>query len=165
MELKIGLKYTCPTNGLDWHGEIINIGSEIVQVNLFYNNEKTGTGSDPIKKILNYFETGYFKIKEDFILPEKWCIKGNDIYEYDKINQYARNLNASYWTDRNNHAKTHYLHVDNHEYKYGMIDKNINYTEITFEQFEEYILKLQSNKYTKLINILKYIDERTRTLT
>jgi hypothetical protein len=93
MELKVGLKYTCRNNGPDWYGEITSIGTERIQVDFYENNLRTGSGSDPIEKVINYFETGYFKIKEDFVLPK------------NKPN------------------------------------------------------------YTKLINMLKYIDERNRTLT
>ena len=93
MEIKVGLKYTCPSEGKNWHGKITSIGTSIVQVDFYEDNRRTGSGSDPIEKVINYFETGYFKVKEDFVLPK------------NKPN------------------------------------------------------------YTKLINMLKYIDERNRTLT
>jgi hypothetical protein len=164
MELKIGLKYTCENNGPDWHGEIINIGNEIVQVDLFHNNVRTSTGSDPIKKILKYFETGYFKIKEDFVLPEKWCVQ-----DYQEVTDYSRTIN-NYGISITSHGVFCVDTITNNccwsninQLENGKVHE---YTLITFEEFQKYVLKQSlTTNYTKLINILKYIDERTRTLT
>lgn len=98
---------------------------------------------------------------EKFKLPKKWCIRQNtDQIVCDWFNK-KFNLNAAL------NGSFKYVNSDGWyceekgRYEYS------DYTEITFEQFKQYVLneKPELINYTKLINMLKYIDERNRTLT
>lgn len=98
---------------------------------------------------------------EKFKLPKKWCIRQNtDQIVCDWFNK-KFNLNAAL------NGSFKYVNSDGWycEEKDGM--EYGDYTEITFEQFKQYVLneKPELINYTKLINMLKYIDERNRTLT
>ena len=91
-------------------------------------------------------------------LPVKWCIKQNtDQIVCDWFNK-KFNLNSQL----NGNFK--YITSDGW---YCDDDDNMGYVEISFEQFKQYVLneKPKSNNYTKLINMLKYINEKNRTLT
>jgi len=98
---------------------------------------------------------------EKFKLPKKWCIRQNtDQIVCDWFNK-KFNLNAALNGSFKYINSDGWYCDDNHDMEYG------DYTEITFEQFKRYVLneKPELINYTKLINMLKYIDERNRTLT
>lgn len=98
---------------------------------------------------------------EKFKLPKKWCIRQNtDQIVCDWFNK-KFNLNASLDGSFKYVNSDGWYCDDNHDMEYG------DYTEITLQQFKQYVLneKPESINYTKLINMLKYIDERNRTLT
>lgn len=162
MELKIGLKYTCPSKGKNWYGKIINITDTTVHVEFYRHNQPYGTGSDPIETVINYFETGYFKIKNDFVLPKKWAVK----QEHDLICKYFNETFGSKFSDT---TGIYYLHniPNDKNFRQNESKPMPGYTLITFEQFKQYVLKEKPEilNYTKLINMLKYINERNRTLT
>lgn len=99
-----------------------------------------------------------------FKLPEKWCIKANEenwktigdffnkqskttCYNKDFINQYYHSHN------RQNHC---ILNIGNSSKSYVRI-KEDDYVEITFEEFEEYVLgvKFINQNYDYLIPILQ----------
>lgn len=78
---------------------------------------------------------------ESFILPEKWAIKQN----HEKINE---------WFNENKQTASHYSSITHHIFHYPMIDHLHLYTkvqkgyiEISFEEFEIYVLK--TKQYTQ----------------
>jgi hypothetical protein len=92
---------------------------------------------------------------KEFILPEKWCIKNTDLCIFDKINKIGFNSIYS-----GNSINKYYFIIDekidceNHAPE--------GYIEITFEQFERYVLNKNestNNKddYSYLIKLLKQI--------
>ena len=74
-------------------------------------------------------------VKEDFVLPEKWCIKHTNNKELHKF--FEEYNHGGY-----NNSSTNFLHYPRYDgskclspiIKFG-------YTEITFEQFKKYVLK------------------------
>lgn len=105
-------------------------------------------------------------MKNKFVLPEKWCVK-----DCQEVTEYSQTLKKQYGNEITdigvlcvnlNSNNSEWEHIN--ELKDGKIK---GYTLITFEQFKEYVLnkKSEPNNYTKLINMLKYINERNRTLT
>jgi hypothetical protein len=85
------------------------------------------------------FEEMY--LKEEFILPVKWCIK-----DCKKVTEYGakrfHHKMGDIWEDA-------YLCIDESSGKYNYLKKKYNYTEITFEQFKKYVLKnnnIENNK-------------------
>lgn len=75
-------------------------------------------------------------VKDDFVLPEKWCIKRNR----QEIND---------WLNKNKQSNTTYSTIDSNFVHYPTYD-GVNhlllyiqngYTEITFDQFKKYVLK------------------------
>lgn len=159
MELKVGLKYTCENNNPNWHGEITSIGTELIHVDLYQNNVRTGSGLDPIEKIINHFKTGYFKVKEDFVLPTNWCVKSckelknllcegtNVIGDYRNNYYYNYSNPINYLTDRN------WDHIS---------DLYHDFVEISFEQFVKYVLLKNKPNYNRLITILNFINNYER---
>ena len=95
---------------------------------------------------------------KEFILPEKWCIKNTDLCIFDKINKIGFNSIYS-----GNSINKYYFIID------GKIDCEYHapegYTEITFEQFERYVLnknetiryEIDKDDYSYLIKLLKQI--------
>jgi hypothetical protein len=79
---------------------------------------------------------------KDFILPDKWRIKAKSTKEAKVINQYARDTGGSHWNDSDNYASIVYLCVDKGKYDLGTNVKSVlaEYTEITFTEFENYVL-------------------------
>jgi hypothetical protein len=74
-------------------------------------------------------------IKNDFVLPEKWCIKRND----SRINEWLNKNNSSGSTYEA--LCNDYAHVPGIRgyHLFGHIQNG--YTEITFDQFKKYVLK------------------------
>lgn len=113
------------------------------------NNNSTGTicmdstkyfKNNPILLTLEEFKKA-IGIEEEFVLPEKWCIKTNNdtrkiINGFLIKNGYESKLSQDYYC--------HYplLHGNCSAYD----NKIIGYTEITFEQFKKYVLKMNDNK-------------------
>jgi hypothetical protein len=69
---------------------------------------------------------------DDFVLPDKWCIR--DIPE---VKDYFEKYNKGNYTCRNT-AYLHYPRIDRACYHKTIQE---GYTEITFEQFKKYVLK------------------------
>lgn len=161
MELKVGLKYTCPSKGKNGYNKIINITDTTVHVEFYENDKSTRTGSDPIEKVINYFETGYFKIKNDFVIPEKWCI----INQYPEVRKY---LAKTYGEPRIINWDTYdFIGWDDCRYNKGCHGASdpTDFTEgtviINFKQFKKYFLNQKIN-YNKLITILNFINNYER---
>lgn len=76
-------------------------------------------------------ENKWAEIVEDFVLPEKWCIK--DVKE---VKEFFENYNHGGYTCSNN-AYLHYPRIVDRCY-FKEIQKD--YTEITLEQFKKYVL-------------------------
>jgi len=80
-------------------------------------------------------------IEEEFVLPEKWCVK-----ETPEICHWAKQIfgcSNIYFGDRYLCIKRDlYPKFDSYLF---LIDKT-GYTEITFEQFKKYVLKMENNK-------------------
>ena len=97
---------------------------------------------DNINKLLN--NPIQKEIKDDFVLPEKWCILKNK----ESICNYFRNKTGRLYTleSKNNE----YIHHPDYRYDIAL-SNNIEkgYTEITFEQFKKYVLK--ENNYGQSI--------------
>lgn len=115
------------------------------------NNNSTGTicmdstkyfKNNPILLTLEEFKKA-IGIEEEFVLPKKWCVRSIGKDEYQKyLEPYIGNdYFASRWD-----GKDYYYH-----FEIGRITKanntlDISYTEITFEQFKKYVLKMNDNK-------------------
>ncbi len=104
-------------------------------------------------------------MKEEFVLPEKWCIRGSHDF----------NRWICKWDSENGQNTINVAGIDNNLFFYNpdiKITKNWNYsifikenyTEITFEQFQQHVLNVLNEKseepktkkdYTYLIKILK----------
>jgi hypothetical protein len=111
---------------------------------------KTGTNFNPLrvkypKQIIINFEDVIF---EEFVLPEKWCIKITDTnVEYFKSLANYKSYNLGSWssiTGLNSASDTR------------NVDKN--HIEITFDQFKEYVLKESKDNYDYLIKYLKKLN-------
>lgn len=104
-------------------------------------------------------------MKDKFVLPEKWCVKDcQEVTDYSKtLKDYGSSVSdiGVFCVDLINNEFV-WEHI--RSLKDGKIK---DYTLITFEQFEQYVLNKKSkpDNYNKLINMLKYINERNRTLT
>lgn len=104
-------------------------------------------------------------MKDKFILPEKWCVKDcQEVTEFSKtLKDYGSSISniGVFCVDSINNEFV-WEHIGS--LKDGKIK---GYPLIKFEQFEQYVLnkKSEPDNYTKLINMLKYINERNKTLT
>ena len=98
------------------------------------------------------FEEMY--LKEEFILPVKWCIK-----DCKKVTEYGakrfHHKMGNIWEDA-------YLCIDESSGKYNYLKKKYNYTEITFEQFKKYVLNQNNMENNKQIIGYKLIKEEYR---
>ena len=105
---------------------------------------------------------------EKFVLPKMWRIKTKSKEEQDVINLYARSIGGSHWSNSANYAKNFYLCVTGKKYDLGTNQPSIiaNYTEITFEEFQEYVLggtkkqvindgKTELQRFNELIQAIK----------
>ena len=87
-------------------------------------------------------------IQEEFVFPEKWCILRNE-ENYETVNKWFNNglKNISNYTDKD--WCVHYPNYGDFKgFKKGFhLSSTIkeNYTEITFEQFQKYVLNKQDN--------------------
>ena len=98
-----------------------------------------------------------------FELPEKWKIKANNDKECIAINKYVNTIidePDNYWKGKD--SLIWYLLVEDSVYSGG--DRNIEdqFTEITFEQFERYVLMkpstIESQDYSYLIQLLENLN-------
>jgi hypothetical protein len=119
---------------------------------------KTGTNFNPLRhKDINQtiiqFEDVDFN---DFILPEKWCIKMEHQEYYDWNNKLFKT------SIDNTHAKQgYYGYYEGLTYVGGTTQPKNNYTEITFDQFKKYVLKntiIDYDNYVYLINFLSKLN-------
>lgn len=96
-----------------------------------------------------------------FILPEKWCIRGIEKRLYlEKIKIFNDWKNNYFKEQKLGFYKDYYYFVENNtiHYKHTIPD---NYTEITFEQFKQFVVNEQFNmvnKYDYLIKILNKLN-------
>jgi len=85
----------------------------------------------------------YVLKEEEFVLPEKWCIKSGE----PEVAEYCRaywNHKRSYNTDECKNAYAHFPPFDGGVTTSYYIKSG--YTEITFEQFKKYVLKQKEEK-------------------
>lgn len=103
-------------------------------ISYFHNN--------PIEITLECWDYFTNQTKEEqFVLPKKWCIK-RDKNNYKIINDYFNmNINGYYGLD----DCDNYLHCPLYDGWNTGIIKEENYIEITYEQFQKYVLN-QENK-------------------
>lgn len=90
---------------------------------------------------------------EEFILPEKWCVKVNSESK-DILNSYKQKTE-----NRDCSTKWDYVGYDGNGIRYWQVD-NVNYTEITFEQFKEHVLGKEN--INKLNSILTNISDKVK---
>ena len=69
-------------------------------------------------------------LEKEFVLPEKWCVLTNVVNEFEILKNYVKSLGYQY-------ADGYNIMTNKGFYTY----KPTYYTEITFEQFKEYVLK------------------------
>ena len=137
---KIGDKITVFTKNSPHKGKVFTIRG------FRWNNAKTnicaitelhtlnGIGLD---KIELYIEP---KVKDTFVLPEKWCIK-----HYDSVAKYIiklKNDGSMYFQNLNL-----FFHFPPHDSLYCHYNILKGYTEITLEQFKKYVLKEKAEEY------------------
>lgn len=95
-----------------------------------------------LSKIELYVEP---KVKDDFVLPEKWCVKITENSKEDVCNWFQKNrqnnYNGSYLNIVTNGEYMHYpLYSYNNSHRSFVTKFYTGYTEITFEQFKKYVL-------------------------
>ena len=121
--------------------------NEVYTINALYpHNVMFKIETVYLKGMMYYHPIDVFTIyKEEFVLPEKWCIK-----HYKEVADYIIKLEGHNYGNYVEDLKL-YSHFPpqpigaNRGYCYDYILKN--YTEITFEQFKKYVLK-EEYKYT-----------------
>jgi hypothetical protein len=101
----------------------------------------------------------------EFVLPEKWCIKATDQEEAEIIAQYADPLNFECNKDRwvANDSLRFWLSIENGKFIEGYSSRDERFSEITFEQFLRHVLHIEdesisSNDYTYLIKLFKKLN-------
>lgn len=116
---------------------------------------ENSTSFNPIRSLTKHQTIYYFNevnFEDEFILPEKWCVKGTKdkvvqkfflIYKDNTIGDFVRHPSYENWYFYSEQ-------LDNLEYASKKIKSD--FTEITFEQFSKYVLK---NNYNYLIEFLK----------
>ena len=76
-------------------------------------------------------------------LPEKWCVIATNNEEAKIMKPYANKMqNGDGWSIDN--SQSYYLHIFNNSYQSGYRQKNKDFTEITFKQFERWVLNKPS---------------------
>lgn len=100
---------------------------------------------------------------KQFELPEKWCIKGCDkLDKYQKVELQGKSNYCLNYIDYYYYNNS--IDLDLKKWKY--FEKYIpeDYTEITFEQFERYVLnkveskiEIEKDDYSHLVKLLKQI--------
>lgn len=85
------------------------------------------------------------EIPDNFILPEKWCIKVTESNKPDEIYE---------WRDKRYYAAIGYIHND----KWWSRLPIPGYTEITLEQFKKYVLKEEYNYHIDNYDSAKSYD-------
>lgn len=89
------------------------------------------------------------------MVPEKWCVK-LDSSNKTSIIRFLRNNNYSFKLDDVDEFFVHFPFIGNNGSCYYSVQQS--YTEITFEEFEKYILNKQIDvpeDYTYLVKFLK----------
>lgn len=81
-------------------------------------------------------------VEDDFVLPEKWCIKATP-ETFDIIQEYFKKQLNRNPIDKEKRAFYHFL-APSFVCTSSII--NSNYTEITFEQFKTYVLNMKEEK-------------------
>ena len=81
-------------------------------------------------------------MKEEFILPNKWCIKAKNKKEAKVIANYANPINIAFDTNTwsNEDSLAFYLHINQGVYHAGNRHKLSDFIEIDFDQFKQYVL-------------------------
>lgn len=99
------------------------------------------------KKELKYYDDDtLFEIidKNTFICtwkePERYVVKANNSKEGKILGKYvAKQYNQTQWLDKDIN-QNYYLHIDCGNYKHGNLEIQEYHEEITFEEFEKYII-------------------------
>lgn len=93
-----------------------------------------------------------YVLKQD-VFPKNWVIKINE----DNLKIVHK------WLNHNNYNLKHWSCVYSNGKANDIVNMKEGYTEITTTQFIKHVLKEKENyNYSKLINILKFIDESSR---
>lgn len=104
----------------------------------------------------HFRESDLIPYVESFVLPEKWCVKRTR-NNYKIINDYFNNLGTTeskYSSEEGfiyncpiNHYKQHiYTNIDGFT-----IGKHEDFTELSFEQFQQFVLKINTMKEKEII--------------
>jgi hypothetical protein len=134
-ELRKVLKLAFP-NDFDRVGGVLSYYYTAPSKNTWWGNGSTSLPSQSVKDFL----------VDEFVLHEKWCIKVTDdnskvIYNWLNANQ----QNNTFYDNRqgNRNLYIHFPKYDSLSHQSSTIIKG--YTEISFKQFERYILKKEEN--------------------
>lgn len=84
-------------------------------------------------------------IEEKFVLPEKWCIKFKNQRQLDDINKHFNKTWNIGWRSQNPLQYKNSFALNDGTYV-SYLDPKPKYTEITFEQFKKYVLKMDDKK-------------------
>lgn len=89
---------------------------------------------------------------EEFILPKKWCIKANNEDEAKIIVSFISNLRRDPglfdWNIED--AMKYYLRINNSEYDGGNVNIMPEFKEISFDEFEKHVFKIEPVKQEKI---------------
>lgn len=92
--------------------------------------------------------------KPEFVLPEKWCIKSENAEQHLEIVNYFEQISESNSVVSLYAWQYHgyfYFHKPFYSSRCALEFKLDEYTKLTFEQFEKYILKKENMRMKKLI--------------
>ena len=98
------------------------------------------------------------KMKEEFVLPEKWCIVKNKKEICDWFNK-SEGRTSTFSLSSRNDCYIHFPPVNKLNIHNNIQD---GYTEITFEQFKQYVLKESFEE--EITNLSKYVGRYIKAL-
>lgn len=127
-------------------------------------------------KTNSYYERDLKLSEEEFILPEKWYVEGNDYENYsNKKDNIIRNYLMKVNKIPNKEAgmgffKKYYYYLDNKTNKYDWVtEEDIlkNYSKLSIEQFLKYVIKENINEDSHITTddewIQLLIEHKTKT--
>ncbi len=99
---------------------------------------------------------------DNYILPEKWCIRWKNKENYEVINEYLNNLRNISWVYEDDETHANAVVTYNNVYfnevrKFTPIPQD--HTEISFEQFCKYVLKEEVKQEIIIEEDMSYLIE------
>lgn len=138
-------------------GILITLANNISFASVIVEGKYTTRNQEYYSNLEHYHEEDIITdviLEEEFILPEKWCIKSNSEEEVEKVLQFSPIKNC-----RDNESILFYRHYPTFDDQCTCDDKiRQGYTEITLNQFKKYVLKEEEI----IVDIIKDIPKKER---